>query len=389
MRRLCEECARGGQERELGYAGAARVDEGEVLCVARRCVACGTVVLEAFAPSSRLQPPVGACLGCGREGAAVGSSGGARPEREGPGGESPACGACGLDAATLRAHVGQPPEAGQAALAAASWVERARELLDAGEVRGTLLALDLALLADPSHAEAWEAKASVLRRVGFPERALPCLEQALAQGADRRAALVERALALVQLGRRAEGVAVLDEAVALDPAYLSAHVHRGIALRKLGRHEEAVAAFRRGLELEPGDTSCWYNLAATFLEDNRPEEAGRAVREALRLDPRLLPAHSLAGDLGLYGGDPEAAVSHYDQALALLSPGSFDALLLLRRATALDRLGRLPEAASSLREILRSCPGDRTAMSALSRVEARMAEGPATCEACAPEDDRP
>jgi tetratricopeptide (TPR) repeat protein len=116
-------------------------------------------------------------------------------------------------------------------------------------------------------------------------------------------------------------------AVLSDDADL--HVGLGVALYRMGQEGEALVHLRRACELAPDSASAWYNLAEGLKPQMQAEAAIEALQRALAIDPLHMQAR-----LGL--------------------------------ARAQTSLGRIDEAAATLREILRSEPGCTDAWFALA-----------------------
>lgn len=115
-----------------------------------------------------------------------------------------------------------------------------------------------------------------------------------------------------------------NEALKLSPRYANAHFSAGRALDALGRHEEAREMY----------------LAA--IEDGKHVDRQFVVDEDV---PRW-KAHNMIGGGYAAAGDDESALRWFDEGLkncAAVQP------LRINRATALERLGRLDEAAQTFR----------------------------------------
>ena len=186
-------------------------------------------------------------------------------------------------------------------------------------------------------------------------------------------------------------------AAATSPHMARVHVHLGNAQRDGGRLAEARQAYARALELDAANRSARTNLANLYFEAAQidsarrlhyldfaarqyeeilahdPEyrealnnlgsarmalgdytEAQRVWQRAISLHPNHAEAHFNMGLLQLRMGRPEAAIPHFDRALAL----GEDAEIHRERGHALVGLQRLPEAALSYRNAARLAPGD-------------------------------
>lgn len=107
------------------------------------------------------------------------------------------------------------------------------------------------------------------------------------------------------------------------------HIGLGVALYRLGVEDEALMHLQRACELAPDSASAWYNLAEGLKLQMQAEAAIQALQRTLEIDP-----------------------SHTQARLGL--------------ARAQTSLGRIGEAAATLREILRREPGCADAWFALA-----------------------
>jgi adenylate cyclase len=134
----------------------------------------------------------------------------------------------------------------------------------------------------------------------------------------------------------AEARRLLGEAIALDPTNSMAYSDLAFA-----RHFEAVfgwgegpaqshAAFpeeaRKAVILDDGDAAAHTALALCEMFSGRQGEARRRLQRALDLDPNLTTARGFLGHTYAFGGDCDAAMPHFDEAIRL-SPR--DPLLVL------------------------------------------------------------
>ena len=107
-------------------------------------------------------------------------------------------------------------------------------------------------------------------------------------------------------------------------------------------------------------------LAQGQIGDGKGEEAAQNLRRALEEDPNLLDAHQLLGNLELEADRPEAAVAHFERALALddrHQPSIFGL------ATAHDLLGQTDEAILGYRRLLDITGQDSKATLAIADIE--------------------
>jgi len=131
-------------------------------------------------------------------------------------------------------------------------------------------------------------------------------------------------------------------AVALDDALADAHMALGHVHYAADLDVPAAGrAFRRALALDPGHVDANLMLATWHKGQRHFAEARRHIEHALAADPLLPTAHGTLGWILLNAGDPDGAVPHLLEALALAPQ-----LLLVRERLIIARAlqGRLDDA---------------------------------------------
>ncbi|MCD9031705.1 tetratricopeptide repeat protein [Luteimonas sp. Y-2-2-4F] len=206
---------------------------------------------------------------------------------------------------------------------AAAWLGLGRALRARGDWDAAAQALEEAVRRAPAHAPAWAALGAVHRLTGRVDEALRCLRRAEALGDDGPELLDALSGTLVDAG---EPQAALDNArrlVARHPAHAGGH---DTLARLLWEHgdEDPLAGFRAAARAQPGNRPLWQAFARLLLSARRPEDALDAT-DALRQR---------------HGDDPT---------------------LRWLRAEALDRLGRMEEAAAAFSAAHRALGGDNVA----------------------------
>jgi len=202
------------------------------------------------------------------------------------------------------------------------YLDRAHQLLAAGDVAGATDLLDRVLVAKPEHGQALIALGDA-RLIGRdPARALAAFERALELRPGDPAALVGHGLALVGLASYEPAISSLGRAVAEaagDRGILAdAYRGLGIAWRRRGDIDKAIRELRKAV-----------------AEDSDDIDARAALGEAL------------VADAGPYAGAYDEALRHLERAAAADAPPAL-ALYALGRmslvdgavALAIERLGR-------------------------------------------------
>lgn len=161
--------------------------------------------------------------------------------------------------------------------------------------------------------------------------------------ADSLALLFEYGYAAPDVLNAAESAAY--RAVELGPGLGEAHTSLGLVYEARCQGPEAVRAYLRAVELQPGyaDPCNW--LSWTHQNLGRPREALEWSRKAVSLNPLATEVVANFSVTLLMTGDAEEALSEARRS-ATLAPD--ETTPLLYEALALERLGRLDEAASLL-----------------------------------------
>ncbi len=176
--------------------------------------------------------------------------------------------------------------------------------------------------------------------------AAPCLDRARALAPNHAGVLYNCGTLAQARGDIAQAAQDFKASVDANPNYAPAYSNMGIALRRLGRLTEAEAALRKAVELAPTLFEAHLNLGGVLSLTHGDTEESRAVcARAIELNPNSPEAHYNMGNALMRVPDYEAALSHYDQTLAL-DPRHDEALN--NRAKPLMALGRADAARESL-----------------------------------------
>lgn len=149
---------------------------------------------------------------------------------------------------------------------------------------------------------------------------------------------IEHGIVLAELARNDEAIAVLEKAAAMidwDPELWN---YMGVAYWNKGDLGNAVAAYERALALDPKYAAVLANLgtaqASLAMRNKDAAELRRAIdsfKRALESDPRDAAAYNGLGAAYRLRGDVDAAISCFEQALAI-EPGHKFALYNLGTA---------------------------------------------------------
>ena len=186
-------------------------------------------------------------------------------------------------------------------------------------------------------------------RLGRVERAIQAFQEAL-----RRRPEVEEAHCNLVHCHALEGDVARAEhhaqrATTLDPH--CPHVHRHLALAYLlaDQPDRSLAAWRRVADLAPAHPELPVGVGRAYAMLGRRAEARRCFLDALA-GPFVADARYGLGDLARAQGDVEAALEHYERAVA--ADGGFDEARLAWAET-LEQVGRVERAYAVLAPLRR------------------------------------
>lgn len=110
-----------------------------------------------------------------------------------------------------------------------------------------------------------------------------------------------------------------ERAISINPRFYRSYNNLGIIYYKLKDFNKARAAYEQALQLNPGNSQSEINLALVYERLRRGELARRTLERVLINEPENAAAHYNLGRMLEEQGNPEAAITHYRQFLALNS----------------------------------------------------------------------
>ncbi|MFC7291572.1 tetratricopeptide repeat protein [Hirschia litorea] len=118
----------------------------------------------------------------------------------------------------------------------------------------------------------------------------------------------------------------------------------GNVLRDKSQLDDSIELLRAALYQHPEVPELWTAIGSTAIYQLQTDEAIQFHSEAVRLDPNNAKAHHNLGFTHLTDKDPAQAIIHFEDALKLHKPNTFDAVASLNaRSNALLSVGRLEE----------------------------------------------
>lgn len=195
----------------------------------------------------------------------------------------------------------------------------------------------------------------LLGTVGKQEEGIQNLTKAVELKPAEKEARLALGNFLFTQGRFAEAVDQYAILLAQYPEAVESRCRLGEALLKLGRVDDSIAILQQGLDKGAKSADLLSSLGNSFLNIGRAVDARRRFEEALTVDPAFGPAHLKLGLLLSADGEEQAALVHYEAALA---SGISDPTLLAVSGGSLLAQGRTAEALVRLQRAAELAPGD-------------------------------
>ncbi|MBI3724363.1 tetratricopeptide repeat protein [bacterium] len=197
------------------------------------------------------------------------------------------------------------------------YFQRAKTLLDKGELDRALEDLARAIEIDPSGPGAWSMRGVALYRKGELDGAIADSTRAIELDPRYAGAWANRGSARYRKGELDAALSDCSHAIELDPLLADAWTNRGIVREDVGDRAGALADMTRAIELDPKNPLRWANRGIALQRRGDRDGALADVNRALELDPRHANAWTTRGSLSQAKGDLDGACSDYSRAIEL------------------------------------------------------------------------
>ncbi|CAG4910236.1 tetratricopeptide repeat protein [Paraburkholderia gardini] len=184
-----------------------------------------------------------------------------------------------------------------------------------GRLADAIEAYRRAVALKPDYPEAHNNLGNALREARQPEAAVESCARAIAERPGYAEAHNNLGNAQQDMGELEAAAASYGEAIRLNPDYAEAHNNLGNALRAQDKTDDAIASYRTAVALKHDLRIAHHSLGLLLKARGEPEEAIRSLRHAL--DPTDADAHNSIGTVLRDIGDLDAALTHFDTAIAL------------------------------------------------------------------------
>ncbi|SEB03465.1 tetratricopeptide repeat protein [Paraburkholderia sartisoli] len=199
-----------------------------------------------------------------------------------------------------------------------------------------------AVALSPGYAEAWNNLGNAQREAKQPDAAMRSCAQAIALYPGYAEAYNNLGNALHDMGDLDAAVASYNRAIEFRSDYAEAHNNLGNVLRVLDKADAAIASFRTAIALKPELRTAHQSLGLMLRMRGETTEAIASLRRAL--DPTDANAHNSIGTALCDINDLDAALKHFDTAIAL-KPDFAEAHC--NRGGVMRRLNRFEESVES------------------------------------------
>lgn len=205
-----------------------------------------------------------------------------------------------------------------------------------------------------------EALGYLMPRKSPPSGPLPDPKDQV-EGLNRRLdskELVKQARVHMNRNDLEEARRVLEKALELDPKNAVAIHDIGAIHFSKGEFEEALPRFQEAVRLNPTEPAPREHLGMTYMQLKRYEDAAREMETAVALEPEKAGIRLGYGLALMDSGDRVGALEQFQKSIQLdpnLTPAYYQA------ASILAGMGRLDEAAATLRQMFTKDPPQRVA----------------------------
>jgi tetratricopeptide (TPR) repeat protein len=224
-------------------------------------------------------------------------------------------------------------------------------LFESAEYRRARTALEAALKANPSDANAQMYLAKDLIKLGDTAAASAALQKMAQRQPNNQEVFYLQARLYMQMSEQA-----LAKMNAIDPNSVLAHQLSAEVMESMNNYDGAVVQLKKAVELAPRLAGNHYKLGDAYWNLSQWDQASEQFKAELEIDPGNCMAHWKIGNILLQkNAEPEEALASLDKALAGC-PTVADARV--DRARALVKLNRNQEAATELELAAKATPDD-------------------------------
>jgi len=234
------------------------------------------------------------------------------------------------------------------------YIEMGNEAVREGDFRQAVLHFEKAVELYPESYEAHNSLGAALSASGNLERAVEHFSIAVALKNDFVEGYYNLGRALAGLGRFDEAVEQYEKAVAVDSTYAIAYMGLADAYLGAGDPGRAARSYGQAIEYDRTLLKAYIGLGSVYVGQQEYQKAIDTILAARRVFPKNADLPFMAGKASILMGDPDLAVEHLTEAVAL------DSLNLFYRndlASAYMLAGRRMDAIAEWEGILARNPG--------------------------------
>jgi len=200
---------------------------------------------------------------------------------------------------------------------AASILQHALALHQAGDLEGAISAYREYLAREPDSVEARSNLGVVLARSGRYREAIAEYDRALAASPGNPALLLNLGLAYYKTGRPADAVPRFEQAAALAPQFKDqVSMLLASCYNALEKYKQAIAILAPLEKEKPDDSAFDYLYGTALVGDNQEDEGARVINRILSKGDSA-EARMLQGTIKLHSLDYDGARQDLEKAIAL------------------------------------------------------------------------
>ncbi|WP_146204621.1 J domain-containing protein [Massilia glaciei] len=205
---------------------------------------------------------------------------------------------------------------------AAEHLERAEELLNAGDSGNAIASFDRALRADPNNAEAYAGRALAYIFNFDWERASGDLDKLETMAPSHARLYLGRGLLAVKDNRAADAIAAFTRSLELRPGSSFTYKERALVYEQIGQQDKALADADEAIRLQPDRYSAYSLRARVYLARGERQKLREQAAAVVAVDGRSDEAYITAARMHIDLGERKEALALVDRGVALAPTAS-------------------------------------------------------------------
>ena len=161
-----------------------------------------------------------------------------------------------------------------------------------GDFKGAISYFNMALEANPKHAEAWTHMGTTYIYLNSDAQAMGCYDKALEINPQDAEAWTNKGTIFTRWNRDDEAMKCYDKALEVNPKYAGAWFNKGVVIHSLRRFDEALTCYYRVLEIDPQNAKAWFYKGSAEDGLGLGKYATASYRKFIELEPTGDPEYT-------------------------------------------------------------------------------------------------